>query len=281
LSVVFGALCTTIPLMSSTPSSAIARVDIFDIGPSGTRQRQVTYPDKCLLSSHFLPGVINPINKLQHEDVYVACVGYSAKEGGDFQIGFTGSVEAGETTEAAMIREGREELGLDCSNGILVRSPNGMNDTFVVDCCKVVPVKSLLPESASTNGVALAAIKSYILLPKPKPLMTVWTLPPKIIVSCDSQPAKSAMRIPTIPMPTIPMLKSRPIPRKVTGLICGSQQQLIDMLLRPSIREKSRDQQNIDHAIILHISYIKQMADFIASTKLEMKQKTVWPHASV
>ena len=67
-----------------------------------------------IMSSYVLPGMIPTIEAVDSiGDQWVMCVGYCERDGGDAQVGITGSKKGRETSVATGVREVREEAGLD------------------------------------------------------------------------------------------------------------------------------------------------------------------------
>ena len=183
--------------------------------------RECYLVDHFLVSRYLLPGVSKIIDTLD-DNLWVMCAGYTD---GDSQIGFTGSIEQGEHTHDALVREGLEELGLDCSQGIInestttdkYRGKNITSYTGIIDCNHVVPIT------------------------------TPYEPPP------------------------IPTSVGPGISRKITGIIVGQQQQLIDLAMIDTFRPESIDKDNINHIMILNIKEAKRIVNILRKPTSDKK----------
>lgn len=188
-----------------------------------TNDRECYLIDHFLVSRYLLPGVDKVIDTL-NDNLWIICAGYTD---GDAQLGYTGSLEKGEIARDALVREGLEELGLDCSQGIInesnvtdkYRGKTIVSYTGIIDCDHVVPVTTPYEQ-------------------------------PTIPMSCDA---------------------GIDVVRKITGIIVGSQQQLIDLAMVDTFRPESIDKDNINHVMILNIKEVKRIVNILRKPTQDKK----------
>jgi hypothetical protein len=60
------------------------------------------------------------------------------------------------------------------------------------------------------------------------------------------------------------------------GLIYGTHDQLLKLMQTPTSREKSLDQQNIDHVLLIHIDEICKIVDVLVTKNINATNKITW-----
>lgn len=134
---------------------SIMRVEIND----DNKPRLCSVQNEFPLSTHLFgthgsfgnpPPIISFIDhiKMYNPGVSVICVGYSDAVGGDTQIGFTGSCGVAEHSRYTVIREAREELGLNVQPEAITYSVHAKGcSLFGIDANKVMPDNSTVLSS--------------------------------------------------------------------------------------------------------------------------------------